>query len=168
MNRKIRPETESDFEVIRRVNREAFGGDAEAQLVDALRAEGYVQVSLVAQIDGQVVGHILLSDLPILTAQGTLSALALAPLAVFPNWQRQGLGSALTERALEIARDAGHRIVVVLGHPAYYPRFGFSPELALSLESPYAGPSFMALELVAGALAGVRGKVEYPPPFARF
>ena len=124
-------------------------------------------MSLVAVADGQLVGHILFSDLPIVTPDGVVPALALAPLAVLPERQRQGVGIALTEQGIEACRQMGARIVIVLGHPEYYPRFGFSAELARPLESPYAGASFMALELVPGALAGVRGQVEYPPPFSQ-
>src|SRR4030095_6702556 len=163
----IRLETTADLEAIRNTNRFAFGQDAEAQLVDALRDGGCVRVSLVAEIDRQVVGHILFSSLPIITKTGTLSALALAPLAVLPAFQKQGIGSALARRGLELCKDQGHRIVVVLGHPEYYPRFGFSTKMAEHLDSPYSGrASFMALELVAGALDGVEGKVDYPPPFS--
>ena len=113
-----------------------------------------------------MVGHILLSGLPIVGETVTVPALALAPVAVVPDYQRQGIGSQLIERGLAICRDERHRIVVVLGHPDFYRRFGFSAELARPLDSPFTGkPSFMAIELVAGALDGVRGKVEYPPPF---
>ena len=131
-------------------------------------AGGYARLSLVADLGGQVVGHILFSDLPIVTATGTVPALALAPLAVTPSLQRQGIGSLLARQGLEACRLARHRVVVVLGHPEYYPRFGFSAELALRLQSPYAGPSFMAVELVAGALDGISGRVEYAPPFGQF
>jgi putative acetyltransferase len=169
MSLTIRPETSADHDAIRQVNRLAFGQDAEALLVDALRDGGYLRVSLVAEQAGQVVGHILFSDLPIRTEAGTVEALALAPMAVLPEFQNQGVGSALVRRGLEECRQQGHRIVVVLGHPNYYPRFGFSPKLAACLDSPYAGgDSHMALELVAGALEGLKGRVEYPPPFSAF
>ena len=162
----IRPETTTNHEAIRQVNCLAFGQEAEARLVDALREGGYVRVSLVAEKDGQIIGHILFSDLPIITEAGMVPALALAPLAVLPALQRHGVGSALVRHGLDVCRDHGHRIVFVLGHPDYYPRFGFSHDLAANLESLYSGkPSFMALELVTGALAGVVGKVQYPPPF---
>jgi putative acetyltransferase len=98
MSVPIRPETTADLEAIRHVNRLAFGRDEEARLVDALRNGGYVRVSLVAEQAGQVVGHILFSDLPIITEGGTVSALALAPMAVLPERQNQGIGSALIQR----------------------------------------------------------------------
>jgi putative acetyltransferase len=162
----IRPETTADHEAIRHVNRLAFGQDTEARLVDALRDGGYVRVSLVAEKNELVAGHILFSHLPIITEAGTIPALALAPMAVLPELQNQGVGSALVRRGLEVCTEQGHRIVVVLGHPHFYQRFGFSSKLAARLESPYSGETFMAVELVPGALDGVIGKVMYPPPFA--
>lgn len=166
MNVVIRPETTADQDAIRHVTRLAFGQDDEARLVDALRDGGYVQVSLVAERAGRVVGHILFSELPIITEAGTVPALALAPMAVLPGLQNQGIGSALVHKGLEACRQQGHRIVIVLGHTHFYPRFGFSPKLAANLESPFSGyDSFMALELVPGALDGVVGRAQYPPPF---
>jgi putative acetyltransferase len=164
--RHLRPETSADHEAIRNVNRLAFGQDDEARLVDALRDGGFLRVSLVAEQGGQVVGHILFSDLPIITEAGTIPALSLAPMAVLPEFQRQGIGSALVRRGLDECRKQGHKIVIVLGHPAFYPRFGFSAKLAERLVSPFpGGKAFMALELVPGALDGVKGRVQYPPPF---
>jgi putative acetyltransferase len=165
----IRLENDADLDAIRHIHRLAFGRDDEARLVDALREGSFARLSLVAEHDGQVVGHLLFSDLPIITAERTVAALALAPLAVSTPCQRQGIGSALVERGLELCRERGHRIIVVLGHPTFYPRFGFSTELAANLKSPYSGkPSFMATELVPGALEGVAGSVEYPAPFEAF
>lgn len=162
----IRPETSADHEAIRHVNRLAFGQDDEARLVDTLREGGYVRLSLVAEQGSQVVGHILFSDLPILTNAGTVPALALAPMAVLPPFQNQGIGSALVRRGLDECRQQGHQIVVVLGHPQFYPRFGFSSKRAVGLASPFSGKdSFMAVELVPGALDRVEGRVHYPPPF---
>jgi putative acetyltransferase len=164
----IRAETASDHAAIRMVNRRAFGQEGEARLVDALRAGGHVLVSLVAEIEGRVVGHILFSRLSIVTDPGNLAAASLAPMAVLPEFQRQGIGSRLVAEGLRRCAALGERIVVVLGHPDYYPRFGFTAGLAATLQCPYGepGPAWMALELTPGALAGVRGRVEYPPPFA--
>ena len=164
----IRAETTADHAAIREVHRLAFGQEDEGRLVDALRAGGFVAVALVAEEAGRVVGHILFSDLPIVTRTGTVDALALAPLAVVPDRQRRGLGSALVREGLRACAARGHRIVIVLGHPEYYPRFGFSARLAEPLHAPFSGPAFMALELVPGTLEGVEGDVVYPPPFGSF
>jgi putative acetyltransferase len=161
----VRPETASDLPSIQEVNRLAFGGEHEARLVDALRDGGYARVSFVAEEGGRVVGSILFSDLPILTAGGNVEALALAPLAVLPSHQRRGIGSSLVRKGLRACACDGHRIVVVLGHPEFYPRFGFSAKLADRLKSPFSGPAFMAVELLLNALVGVTGEVKYPPPF---
>jgi putative acetyltransferase len=161
----IRPETDADHAAIDEVNRRAFGTDAEARLVDALRAGGYARHSLVAEMEGRIVGHILFSDLPIATARGPIPAVALAPMAVVPEYQRQGIGTALVRDGLDRCRAAGAAAVIVVGHPEYYPRFGFAAALGARIESPYPGPAFMALELVPGSLKGVAGRVEYPPPF---
>lgn len=165
MSLVIRAETSSDLDDIREVNRVAFGQQDEAQLVDVLRDGGFVRLSLVAEVEGRIVGHILFSDLPIITDDAKISALALAPMAVLPEFQRQGIGSELVRQGLDLCRVQGHKIVVVLGHHEYYPRFGFSAELARPLLSPFSGVVWMALELVKGSLRDVAGRVEYPPPF---
>jgi putative acetyltransferase len=165
MTAVIRGEVPGDEEAIRRVNCLAFGGDDEARLVEALRDQGYLRVSLVAEEGGEVVGHILFSELSIATESGEVEALSLAPMAITPERQRRGNGSRLIREGLRRCQEEGHRIVVVLGHPDYYPRFGFSARLAERLRSPYSGPAFLALELVPGALENVVGEVRYPPPF---
>jgi putative acetyltransferase len=164
-NLTVRGETAEDRDAIYEIHRQAFGREEEPRLVDALREGDYCRLSLVAEEDGRVVGHVLFSDLPIVTRTGMVPALALAPLAVLPSQQRQGIGSCLVREGLRICAAAGHRVVVVLGHSNYYPRFGFSAQQAERLKAPFSGPSFMALELVPGALADVRGEVRYPPPF---
>lgn len=173
----IRPETAADRPAIAELNRLAFGQEAEARLVDELREGGFVRLSLVAAVGRetgvepgeQIVGHILFSRLPIVRENGVVEGLALAPMAVTPARQRQGIGSRLAQAGLSACRSAGHAIVVVLGHAEFYPRFGFSAKLAESLSSPFGGgPSWMALELTPGALNGVAGRVEYAPPFSEF
>src|SRR5438477_3578580 len=113
MTPTIRHETAADHEAVRHVNRLAFGGEDEARIVDALRSGGHARVSLVAEVGGAVVGHVLFSDLPILTDGGTVAALSLAPVAVLPEFQRRGIGSALVREGLAACRDRGHRIVIV-------------------------------------------------------
>jgi putative acetyltransferase len=163
----VRREASGDLNAIRHVNRRAFGQDDEARLVDALREGGYLQLSLVAEHAGRIVGHILFSDLPIITDTHTFPAVSLAPMAVLPAFQRQGIGSALVRRGLEACRERGHRVVLVLGHPEFYRRFGFSSALAAPLKSPFGGgEAWMALELERGALDDIAGHVQYPPPFA--
>ncbi len=161
----IRPERPDDLEAIRSVNRLAFGGDGEARLVDRLRADGLAVASLVAEQGGELVGHILFSELPIRTASGSIPAVSLAPMAVRPGLQRQGIGSSLVRAGLEACRARGAKAALVLGHETYYPRFGFSAQLGRRVASPYSGPSWMALELEPGALDGVSGAVQYPAAF---
>jgi len=161
----IREETLEDHPAIREVNELAFATPEEAALVDRLRSDGLVLASLVACDGGEVVGHILFSELPIGTAGRRLRGAALAPMAVRPDLQRQGIGSALVRQGLEACRARTVEAVVVLGHPAYYPRFGFSAETARHLDAPFSGPAFMALELKPGVLDGVSGAVTYPPAF---
>ena len=162
----IRRELPKDRDAIRSVNQAAFGNDAEANLVDALRDGGFVAVSLVAEIDGKVVGYIMFSRVMISGKTGILESLSLAPMAVLPEFQRQRIGSKLVTVGLATCRALGHKIAVVLGHPEFYLRFGFSSELARPFESPFGGgEAWMALELVPKALEGVEGRVEYSSPF---
>jgi len=167
MSLVIRPETAKNRAAIWNVNQLAFEGDDEANLVDALRDGGFAEVSLVAEADSQVVGHILFSRVAIVTKVGTVDTLSLAPMAVLPSHQRQGIGSRLVEAGLQACRESGHKVVLVLGHPDFYRRFGFSAELAQRLESPFGGgEAWMALELVPEALEGIEGRVQFSPPFS--
>ncbi len=169
MTLEIRSEEDKDFKTVWSLNRAAFDAEDEANLVDVLRDGNYVDVSLVAEEDSEVVGHILFSRITIVTEAQTVDALSLAPMAILPSHQRQGIGSNLVEAGLEACRVQSRKIIVVLGHPEFYPRFGFSAELAQPLESPFgSSAAWMAMELVPGALEGVMGKVEYPPPFGVF
>jgi putative acetyltransferase len=151
--------------VIRTINEAAFGGLDEAELVDKLRADGHALVSLVAEVDAGIVGHIMFSRMWIQTPTGSASAVALAPVAVLPEHQRRGIGGRLIRYGLELLRCRGEKIVIVVGHPDYYPRFGFSREKAHSLESPFPAEAFMAIELSTGALDCIRGAVVYPAAF---
>ena len=161
----LRAETTADHGAIRQVNEAAFGTAEEADLVDALRLEGVVLLSAVAEVNGRIVGHVLFSRMSIDAAGRVIPAVALAPMAVAPDHQRQGVGSRLIRHGLDTMRDLGERIVIVVGHPTYYPRFGFSSERARPLDHPFPPEVFMALELVPGALDGVRGRVRYAQPF---
>jgi putative acetyltransferase len=135
--------------------------------VDVLRAAGKVTLSLVAVLEGKIVGHILFSTVTIDSAAGSTSAIGLAPMAVLPEHQRRGIGSMLVREGLDACRAAGHRAVIVLGHPEYYPRFGFvrASRFGLTWEHEVQDEAFMAIELVPGALAGGPGVVRYQPEF---
>lgn len=166
----IRPEQAEDIAQIDQVNRLAFGGEFESRLVTKLRqGSSFIPaLSLVALLNGQVVGHILFSTICIVRPAGTREeTLALAPVAVHPQVQRQGIGGQLIRQGLAGAQKLGFRSVIVLGDEHYYPRFGFRPAKQWQIEAPFEVPpaAFMAIELVPDGLAGVSGVVEYPPAF---
>lgn len=160
----VRPETPADGAAVRRLNELAFGRADEARLVDRLRDSGVLAVSLVAEVEGRVAGHIAFSPVTGLGAK----VLGLAPMAVAPKWQGQGIGSRLVREGLAACRRTGAELVVVLGHPGFYPRFGFVPAAPLGIGCEYAVPAdaFMVTELVPGVLAGRRGVVRFRPEFA--
>lgn len=161
----IRKETQQDWKAVAQVNELAFGRPDEAELVAALRKNGKVIVSLVAEIENLIVGHILFSPV---TIGEEKTAVALGPLAVHPDWQNQGVGSQLNRAGIEACRDLGHTRLIVLGHPTYYPRFGFVPASRFGLSSEYDVPDevFMAQELIVGAFDNCTGLVKYAPEFA--
>jgi putative acetyltransferase len=163
----IRPEGAGDIVAIRHVNEQAFGRADEADLVDRLRRSGKAVISLVAEADGEIVGHILFSTVLIETRAGPATCLGLAPMAVLPGHQRKGIGGRLVRAGLDRCRDTGHTRVIVLGHPDYYPRFGFEPAGRHGIVSEYDAPdeAFMVLALVDGALDGVSGTARYQPEF---
>jgi putative acetyltransferase len=161
----IRPETSADRGAVAALNILAFGSDDEARLIDHLRSDGAVIASLVAEEDGKIIGHILFSELPIETEHRLIRGAALAPMTVAPAHQCRRIGSWLVRSGLEACRDQEVEVVVVLGHPEHYPRFGFSAELARHPRSPFSGPAFMALELNTGALEGVEGVARYADGF---
>jgi putative acetyltransferase len=175
---RVRLEGPADAHAIRQVNELAFEGPAEAGLVDAIRAAGAMTLSMVAVtcgesldgevIDGEVVAHALFTPVTIDGDEGRASALGLGPLAVRPDLQGRGIGTVLVETCLENLREAGHEVVVVVGHPGYYPRFGFLPasKWALRWEADIPDEAFMALELRPGALGGISGVVRYRSEFA--
>lgn len=160
----IRDVTSRDHAAVRQVIRHAFNQDDEANLVEKLRADGAVLVELVAASHIAIQGHILYSPLTIVRDGGTLRAAALAPVSVLPAFQKQGLGGALIRAGNARCKELGCVGVIVLGHAGYYPRFGFSPQIAESLQAPFSGPHFMALEFEPGAFAG-GGRVQYAKAF---
>ncbi len=157
---QIRVEKPEDRNKVRAVNLAAFETDAEANLVDSLRGSGIQLISLVAEEHGDIIGHILFSPV---TTDGNAKIMGLAPMAVLPAWQKKGIGSQLVEEGLKACRKAGYGAVVVLGHPDYYPRFGFVPSVNFGIKSEYDVPPevFMVKELQKGALKGVKGTVKY-------
>jgi putative acetyltransferase len=164
------PADTQERSVVHSIHEAAFGRPDEADLVDKLRSEGAVLLSLVAELEQpeaeqQIAGHILFSRMSIETSTGPVPAAALAPVAVLPAHQRRGIGEQLIRCGLDLLRAQSERIVIVLGHPDYYSRFRFSSEKARYLESPFPPEAFMALELSPGALEGIRGKVRYPAAF---
>ncbi len=193
---RLRAEEPGDAAAIRQIHRLAFEGEAEAEMVDAIRAADAAVLSLVAEevagggasgaadvgaarqaggaveasgaAGGHLVGHVLFTRVTVTTTEGDeVGLLGLAPVGVLPSYQSRGIGTMLIEAGLEQLRAAGHPAVVVLGHPSYYPRFGFVPASSFGLRWERDAPdeAFMALELSAGALAGIRGVVRFRPEF---
>lgn len=165
---RIRPEKPQDFGAIDDVVTAAFGQPDEARLVRLLRdSDAYVpELTLVAEEHGEIVGHIMLSYAE-LTGGGPRRVLSLAPLAVRPGRQRDGIGIALTQKALELAEERGEPLVIVLGHPAYYPRFGFEPARQHGIEPPdpnFSDEAFMLVRLRAYD-PNIRGTISYPAAF---
>ena len=162
----IRDEMESDRDAVRVLNEAAFENDAEARLVDALREQAAPLVSLVAEQDGAIVGHILFTPVT-LSGHEALTIMGLAPMAVAPARQRQNIGSALVRAGLDRCRALGAGAVVVLGHPAFYPRFGFAPSSRFGIGCEYDVPedAFMVVELEPGFLRGAPGTIRYHAVF---
>lgn len=166
-NIKIRSEEPSDYQAVAEVNILAFGRENEARLVERIRdSERYIrELSLVAELDGAVIGHILLSEIDLVDEE-TWQVLALAPMAIKPQFQNQGVGSKLIQAALEVAEARGAPLVVVLGHPQFYPRFGFEPSERYKIEPPFRVPAeaFMVKPL-KNYQKLLHGRVAYPPTF---
>jgi len=164
---EVRREQPGDADAIRDVNDGAFGQPDESRIVDAIRRAGHPSISLVAVDGTRLVGHILFTPVVIEPHGATIHALGLGPMAVLPERQRQGIGSQLIDAGLREAALAGCQVVVVIGHPEFYPRFGFRPGRALGLRSEFDVPDdvFMVIELTSGTLAGRGGLVRYVPEF---
>lgn len=163
----IRLESPSDIDSIRHVNEQAFDQPAEAAIVDKLRNRNALTLSLVAMKDNEVMGHIAFTKVTIESEDSSFEAIALAPMAVLPAYQRKGIGTQLVKAGLEECRRLGHEIVVVLGHPDYYPRFGFIPAKQKGIKCEFEAPdeAWMMLELTEGILAGRTGTVKFQPEF---
>ena len=168
---QIRKEEDTDYIAITEVNDHAFGQENEGQLVVNLRmhSDFVPELSLVAEVDGKVVGHILFFPIKVVDDGKEFDSLSLAPMSVLPKFQKQGIGSALVKEGLAVAENLGYESVIVLGHAEYYPRFGFRPASQWDIRAPFEDvpdEAFMAMELVDGALDNVRGVVEYPEEFS--
>ena len=165
----IREEQPDDVEAIRVVNRQAFETHVEADLVDRLRETCAERLSLVALRSDAVVGHILFTPALAQAGERSIKGMGLAPMAVLPNYQRQGIGTALVRRGLDMVREAGYPFVIVLGHPSYYPRFGFERAAAYGLHCEYQGvpeEAFMIRVLQPAVAEQMSGEVTYRPEFA--
>ena len=168
MRISIRPEKPSDADAVCAVLEAAFPTKTESRLVNLLREHGKAQVSLVAEVDGKVVGHILFSPVSADSPAGTVWGTGLAPIAVLPSRQRQGIGKRLMEEGLAACRRAGFAFAVVLGDPEYYHRSGFERAGRYGLRNEYGvDEEFMALELRPGGLPNGGGLVKYAPEFAQ-
>lgn len=161
---EIREEHNDDIAAIRKVNKRAFGQDQEGNIVDALRSNGAALLSLVATLDGEVVGHIMYSPATV----GEVTGAALGPMAVTPEHQRHGIGSKLVEAGNQKLKEAGHPFIIVLGHAEFYPRFGFEPAGTRGIKCEWDVPAnvFMLLVLDQARMEGVSGLAKYRPEFS--
>ncbi|KGB55813.1 Acetyltransferase family protein [Sphingopyxis sp. LC81] len=168
----IRAATAADAEAVDTIIRAAFAGtdfghQGEAELVRMIDADGDTLVSLVAEQGGAIVGHVLFSRMDVEADGAALPGAGLAPVSVVPGSQGQGIGDALIRAGLDALREQGVAISFVLGHESYYPRFGYSPDLAARFASPFAGPHFMAMMLDSDAAWPLGGRADYAPAFGR-
>lgn len=166
---QLQSETSADLTEIRQVVTAAFQQPNEADLVEKIRSsDNFIpELSLVAKQDGKVVGHLLFSDITIISDTQVYKALALAPLAIQPEWQRQGIGTQLVNFGLRRCQDFEYPVAIVLGHPEYYSRLGFQTASHFEIYPPFRVPdeAFMVRENQSGSLQQVRGMVQYPRYF---
>lgn len=167
---KIRQEEDQDIVGIKEVNDLAFNGEGESTLVEAIRQSDIFipELSLVAETDqNEIIGHILFSPITLESENESVQSLALAPMAVKPSHQKQGIGSLLINAGLKQCREMGYESVVVLGHSEYYPRFGFEIASNKGIKAPFDVPdeAFMVIELIPRTLENVQGTVKYSEPF---
>jgi putative acetyltransferase len=168
----IRPEEPRDFAAIREIHQLSFGRENEAILVEKIRgSRDFVPgLSLVAESEGRVAGHILFSRIWIRPADQNLpeeASLALAPLAVHPDFRNKGIGSELVLQGLKACRHYGYSLVIVVGEQSYYARFGFIPARPKGLEVPFPVPerAFLVAEIIPHPGPGIKGTIRYPPAF---
>ena len=168
MDVKIRKEEEKDYKRVYEVNRLAFQQENESKLIEKIRkGESFVpDLSLVAEIGNEIVGHILFSKIKII-GDSVFDSLALAPMAVIPEFQKKGIGSKLIKKCIEKAIELGFDSIIVLGHKDYYPKFGFQRASKWGIKCPFDVPdeAFMVIELTEKALEGKVGTVKYPDEF---
>ena len=174
MNINIRQETPADYTVVFKLVEQAFqdmkySNHDEHNLVERLRkSEAFIpELSLVAELDGDVIGHILLSKVIIKNTEQSFESLSLAPVSVHPDYQKRGIGGKLINQAHQTAASLGYESVVLLGHPEYYPKFGYVPAHQFDINLPFDSPkeNCMAIELVEDSLKDVSGDVVYPKVF---
>ncbi|MBB6218002.1 putative N-acetyltransferase YhbS [Anaerosolibacter carboniphilus] len=174
MNITVRQETAQDYKVTEFIVEKAFenaeySDHKEQFLVARLRksASFIPELSLVAELDGKTVGHIMLTKIFIQNEVKEYESLALAPVSVLPQYQNKSIGNALIIESLKIAKQLGFKSIVLLGHSKYYPRFGFRPASIWGIKAPFDVPdeAFMALELEERSLEGIAGTVVYPKEF---
>lgn len=164
---EVRPERPDDNAAIHRVHLAAFGRPDEADLVDNLRANGKLTLSFVAVVDGEVLGHIAFSPVRIVEDERSVAALGLAPVGVLPEYQSRGIGSTLIRTALQECQRSGHSVVILLGHPEYYPRFGFVPGSVHGVRyaAPVPDEAFMVWRADEESLTNIAGVAHYSPEF---
>jgi putative acetyltransferase len=166
----LRFEKSRDYKDITRINDLAFGQKNEGILIEHLRKnrDFLPELSIVAEKDGIIIGHILFFPIQIKSKDNSYKSVSLAPMAVLPEYQNQGIGGKLIRYGLEKCREKGYQSVIVLGHPEYYPRFGFEKASKWGIRPPFEAPdeAFMAIELIEGGLKGISGVVEYPDEYS--
>ncbi len=167
----IRTETNRDFGAVFQLNYNAFGNrEDESRLIERIRAsEQYIpELSIVAEIDREIVGHIMLSKATVRERDKETDVIVLAPIAVKPSFQKQGIGSQLIEEGIRRCKALGYGLVLLIGHPGYYPRLGFQPARQHGLElTQFDVPDevFMVVEVMDGKLQEISGELLYPAAF---
>ena len=168
MNVTIRKEEEKDYKKVYEVNCLAFQQEDESKLIEKIRkGKNFIpELSLVAEIDDEIIGHILFSKIKIV-GDFVFDSLTLAPMAVIPEFQKQGIGSKLIKKGIEKAKELNFDSIIVLGHKEYYPKFGFQKASKWNIKCPFEVPeeAFMAIELTEKAFEGKAGTVRYPDEF---